>query len=194
MKENNLTSDSECLGFLYGHICHYCMDDEIHPLVRRIDKICRDNTNNKKSNHTLIEMYYDNYLSIEKNNLRLDKYDNKSILSAKNNKKISRLIDYVYNKTYECKHVSRYYKFNVWLYRKIKYLYRIFSFKFLKKVVGMNKFLEINKNIDLLNNGHNTKYKMSDSRELSDSLDEVYNSSVDRAVKYIKKIDKYLRS
>ena len=150
MKENNLVNDGECLGFLYGQICHFVMDDEVHPLVRKMDRVCRENTHKQKSYHTHLEMYYDNYLSNKKCEVRLDKYDNIAILKAKTNKKISKLIDYVYNKTYGCKHVSRYYKFNVWLYRKIKYLYKIFGFKFLKSIVGMNKFLKKNSNVDFI--------------------------------------------
>ena len=59
MKENNLVNDKECLGFLYGHICHLVADTIIHPLVRKMDRVCRENTNKKKSYHTLVEMYYD---------------------------------------------------------------------------------------------------------------------------------------
>ena len=33
LTKNNLTKDSECLGVLYGHVCHYIMDKTIHPLV-----------------------------------------------------------------------------------------------------------------------------------------------------------------
>ena len=138
-------------------------------------------------------MYYDNYLSLNKYDVRVDKYDNKKVLNAKTNKKISALIDSAYYKTYECKHVSRYYKFNLWLYRKIKYLYKVFSFKFLKRIVGMNKFLKDNSNIDLVNSCHDNSYKMSDGKEVYYSLEEVYNKSVKEAVNYIKKIDKYLR-
>ena len=41
IKNNNLTNDGECLGFLYGHICHYIMDSVVHPLIRKIDKTCK---------------------------------------------------------------------------------------------------------------------------------------------------------
>ena len=191
MKENNLINDGECLGFLYGHICHYVMDDEIHPLIRKVDKTCTKNISKIKSNHTLIELYYDNYLSKKKNNTRLDKY-NYRVINAKTNKKISKMIDYVYDKTYNTKNVSRYYKFNLWLYRKIKYLYFIPGFNLMKKIVGMNKFLINNKSIDLLNNNNEIEYKMSNGKVLNNNLDSVYDSSVSRAVSYIKKVNEYL--
>ena len=73
MKENNLTKDPECLGVLYGHICHLMMDSTIHPLIWYVDEKCAKN----KRNHTMIEMYYDNYLSLKHYDLRLDHHKNK---------------------------------------------------------------------------------------------------------------------
>lgn len=189
MKENDLVNDSECLGFLYGHICHYVMDDTIHPLIRKVDKTCAKN----KNNHTMIELYYDYYLSKIKNNVRLDKYDNRNILSAKTNKKISKLIDSVYLKTYECDNVSKYYKFNIWLYRKIKYLYKICSFNFLKNISGMKKFLFTNSDINLLNNDNKITYKDYLKKDSNSNLDTVYDDSVNRAIQYINKINDYLK-
>jgi len=40
IKNNNLINDEKVMGVLYGHICHYVMDDTIHPLVRKIDRAC----------------------------------------------------------------------------------------------------------------------------------------------------------
>ncbi len=192
MKDNNLVNDSECLGFLYGHICHYIMDSEIHPLIRKIDKCCVKNKSKLKSNHTMIELYYDSYLSNKKRNVRIDKYNYK-IINAKTNKKICKLIDYVYNKTYNCLHVSRYYKYNLWLYRKIKYLYFIPGFYLMRNISGISKFLTKNKDIDLFNNDHKIEYKMSDGKLVKSDFDTVYNSSVKRAVSYIKKVNEYLK-
>ena len=189
MIRNNLIDDSECLGVLYGHICHYIMDDEIHPLVRKIDRTCKKG----KKNHTMIELYYDNYLSYNKYEVKLNKYDNKKIFKGKMNRKVSKMINYVYYETYNCKNVAFYYKFNIWLYKKIKYLYKLFSFNILKSVSGMNKFLSDNEDIDLFNDNRSVSYKMSDGRELKSNLDSLYKSSVNRAVNYIKKINLYIK-
>lgn len=189
MINNNLVEDSECLGVLYGHICHYVMDNEIHPLIRKIDRSCVKS----KNNHTMIELYYDNYLASKKYNVKLNKYDNKRIFKGKMNSKISRMINCVYYETYNNKNVAFYYKFNIWLYKKIKYLYKIFSFNLLKRVSGINKFLKNNKNIDLLNDNRNICYKLSDGKECSDNLDSVYKTSVNKAVNYINKVNLYMK-
>ena len=189
MIENNLTNDSECLGVLYGHICHFVMDSQMHPLVRKVDRECVKS----KNNHTMLELYYDNYLSLKKYKVKLNKYDNKKIFKGKMNRKVSRMINYVYFETYNCKNVSFYYKFNIWLYKKIKYLYSIFSFNFLKKVFGMNKFLNNNRDVDLLNNKKKYSYKLRDGKESNGNIDFVYKNSVNKAINYINKVNLYMK-
>ena len=73
MKENHLEKDSECLGVLYGHICHFIMDTTIHPLIWYVDAKCKKN----KKNHTMIELYYDNYLSNKHYNKKINKHNKK---------------------------------------------------------------------------------------------------------------------
>ncbi len=188
MKDNNLTHDSECLGVLYGHICHLMMDQTIHPLIWYVDAACKKN----KNNHTMIEMYYDDYLSKKHLNKRLDNYKNKELFSGKMNKKVSSLLNYTYNKTYHCNHLSIYYKFNLWLYRRIKVLYTLVPFNLLKRVVGISKFLIENKNIDLINESHKIEYKDLNKKTMSKDLDYLYDLSVDKAVEYISKVNDYL--
>ena len=188
MKENNLAYDGECLGVLYGHICHVIMDTTIHPLIRKVDRTCKKN----KSNHTLIELYYDNYLSIKHYNLKINKHNNKELFKGKNNKKISKLLNYTYKKTYNCDNLSRYYKFNIWLYKKIRFLYLLVPFKLLKKFSGMNIFLEDNKMIDLINEDNSIEYRDTENRVSNKDLNELYDLSVTKAINYIKKINDYL--
>lgn len=179
MKDNNLTHDGECLGVLYGHICHFIMDTTIHPLIWKVTKVCEKN----KKNHTFIEMYYDYYLLKKHHNLRTNKYKNSEMLKGKINKKVKDLLNETYKKTYKCDNLSRYYKFNLWLYRKIRILYVLFPFNFLKKVVGMSSFLKKNKDIDLLNENKNIEYK---------DLNELYDISVNKAIEYISEVNEYL--
>jgi len=164
IKQNNLTNDGEVLGVLYGHICHYVMDKIMHPLVYKIDKSCVKD----RKNHTLIEGYIDNYLVNYKYHYMVDKYDNNEIFKGKVNKKITKMLDKVYLDVYDTKKISLYYKFNLWLYKKIKYLYKILEINLLKKASGYNKFRSNNKDIDL-----------------DTGIIKVYNDSVNEAIEYI---------
>ena len=184
MTMNNLINDGECLGLLYGHICHLVMDDVMHPLIRKVDSLCVKN----KHNHSLIEGYMDSYLVRYKYKETIDKYDNKLVFKNINNK----IIDYVYDRTYNCKHVSRYYRFNIFLYKKIRYLYKIFGINLLKKLSGFNKFINVNKNIDIFNRDNKIFYNNYLGYNENSSVIDLYNESVLLACEYIKNINKYL--
>jgi len=164
IKENNLTNDGEVLGVLYGHICHYMMDKIMHPLVYKLDKLCVKD----RKNHTLIEGYIDNYLVNYKYNFMVDKYNNREIFRGKVNKKISKMLDSVYLDVYNTKRISLYYKFNLWLYKKIEYLYKVLGIGLLKTISGYNKFRDNNKDVDL-----------------SMDVIKVYDNSIDETIEYI---------
>ncbi len=188
IKDNNLLDDKEVMGVLYGHICHYIMDSIIHPLVRKMDKECLNN----KKNHTLIEEYYDTYLVKIKYGVSKQKYAKERLLNAKMKKKISEMIDYVYMETYNTNKVSKYYKFNLFLYRLLKMIYRLFGNSIVDIILGVNRFIKDNNNIDLFNDNNTVKYKDYLGNRCDDSLIILYNESVLEACEYIKNVDRYL--
>lgn len=190
IKINKLDNDDKIMGVLYGHISHYIMDMVMHPLIRKIDKKC---INVGVNSHTLIEGYIDSYLVKNKYNVDITKYDNKCLFKGKMNKDISKMINYVYDKTYGCKNVSRYYKFNLFLYSKIKFLYKIFRIKILKKMFKFDKFMDCNKDIDLVNNDRLINYKNYLNKECNYAVEELYKESIDMTILYIDKVNEYLK-
>ena len=174
IKENNLVNDKEIIGVLYGHICHVILDETIHPLVRTVNRSCVRH----KKNHMLIEGHYDYYLANKKLNIKINKLDNKRLFSGKVNKKISDLLDTVYEETYNVKHVSLNYCLNLYIYRRVKLLYKLFGIRLLKILSGYNKFIKRNKDIDFK----------------EDELNELYDKSVLEATIYINKISKLLQN
>ena len=188
IKDNNLINDKDIMGVLYGHICHYIMDNVIHPLVRAIDKKCINN----KNNHSSIEECYDNYLVEGRYKIKKNDYLKKGILKVKNNKKITKMLNYVYKEVYDTNNVSRYYKFYLFLYRLLSRVYIIFSEKIIEKIIGVNRFLRNNKEIDLYNDNNKIKYKDCLNDDCYEDLMSLYNDSVDIAYEYINNINKYL--
>ena len=186
-KDNNLNKDPEIIGLIYGHICHYALDDMAHPLVRKLAKKAKG-----KRSHYHVEDNFDKYLVSKKYHTDVNKYDNKVLFKGKVTKKIKNILDYAYEKNYNEKHLSRYYKFNIFLYKKIKYLYIIPGIKLYRKITGFTKFLKLNKSIDLLNNNHETTFKI-DGKERNDSLKDLYDKSIEKALKDIEKINKKLK-
>ena len=104
------------------------------------------------------------------------------------------MINTVYLETYDTRNMSLYYRFNIFLYKKVKYLYKIFSLKSLMKLSGFNSFKKDNVNIDLLNNNGSIEYKDYNNKTSCDSLDELYNKSIDVALKRIDDINKYMNN
>lgn len=170
IKENNLIN-SDMLGILYGHICHYVMDDIIHPLVRSI----AGNSSRRKHNHTLIEVYYDNYLVKKRYHITKEQYLKRGILNTKSNKTINALINNVYNEVYYTNNVYKYYQFNLWLYRQLRNIYIVFGERLTNKLMRLNRFLKTNK-------------------MANQAFDDVYELSVVLAIEYIKNINNYLKS
>ena len=185
IKDNKLENNKELVGVLYGHILHYVMDDTIHPLIRKVDKTCFKN----KKNHSLIEEYYDSYLTKKIFKINKKEYLKRKILNIKVNKEISKMIDYTYDMTYHTCNVSKYYRFNLLLYKILRRIYLLFNINFIERISGLKRFLIVNKDIDLYNNNHIIKYNGYLKKECDSSLDELYNESIDRAIKYINKIN-----
>jgi len=178
MKENNLDKDKNYLGVLYGHICHYYMDRICHPLIRKVDKI---SINVGIKSHTLIEGYIDSYLVKDKYNLDIGKFKTKYIFKG-NILKIYKMIDYVYMKTYDVKYVSFSYFLSIFLYSKIRLLFKLFGKKILRKLSRFDKYMEVNKDIDIVNNKKNIQYKDYLGNICNDSFLELYNQSIDVAI------------
>ena len=188
IKKNNLVNDKEIMGVLYGHICHYVMDDIVHPLVRKMAKVCIKD----KNNHTLIEEYYDSYLVNLRYGVIKREYFKNNKLDGRVNRKINKMLDNVYLTVYNTGRVGRYYKFNLILYRLLRYGYLIVNKRLMNKIIGIDKFLDNNKDIDLYNNNYLINYRDYLGYSCHDSLIDLYNVSIDVSVEYINSINKYL--
>jgi hypothetical protein len=173
IKEHNLIGNKEIISVLYAHICHYMMDTTIHPLIRKITRLCPYS----KRDHARLEAYLDEYLLSQK------KY--KITLTAKMTKEIKDMLNYVYDKTYHVKNISNYYKFNL-------FLYRIYNNLKLYKLINTKKI--INNDIDILNTNKTITYNGYDNNKTNDDFISLYKLSIDRTLKYIKEIDKYLKN
>ena len=88
--------------------------------------------------------------------------------------------------TYHTKNVSKYYKFNLTLYRLLRRVYLLFNNKLIEKISGLNRFLNNNKNIDLLNDKSDIKYKDYQKKDCNDSLIKLYDKCIDRTINYIR--------
>jgi len=184
IKDNDLSDDSRYMGFLYGHICHYYMDMVCHPLIRKIDKI---SVRTKIRSHTLIEGYIDSYLSKNKYDRDISKINNRDMFKG-SVIRLSKMIDYVYNKTYCIKYVSISYYFTKIMYSKIRWLFMIFGKKILRVISGFNRYISINKDIDIVNSDRNIYYKDYLGNLVNYSFMELYDMSIELSIDRINNL------
>ena len=182
IKENNLVHDGNYLGVMYGHICHYYMDVVCHPLIRKVDKI---SVNVGRKSHTLIESYIDSYLVNEMYDKDIGKFNTKYIFRG-NLRKVYKMIDYVYNKTYGVKYVSFSYYLSIFLYSKIRLLFKLFGKKMLRKLSCFDKYMDKNKDLDILNNKKIIEYNDYLGNKCNNNFKELYDESIKLSICRIK--------
>lgn len=178
IKDNDLVNNKEYIGTLYGHICHYYMDSVCHPLIRKVDKISID-VGRKK--HTLIEAYIDNYLVNNRYNRDISKFNTRFAFKGKIIK-VYKMIDYVYMKTYGVKSVSFSYFITKILYSNIRLLFRLFGKKLLIRLSCFDKYMDTNKELDILNKHKKIEYINYLGDRCNDSFMELYKESIELAI------------
>lgn len=184
IKDNDLSSDGRYMGFLYGHICHYYMDMVCHSLIRKIDKI---SIRTRMKSHTLIEGYIDSYLVEYKYNSDIRNVNTKDMFKG-SVIKLSKMIDYVYNNTYGIKYLSVSYYITKIMYSNIKWLFIIFGKRLLRKISSFDKYISINKDIDIVNSNKSVYYKDYLGNEINDSFIDLYNKSIELSIDRINSL------
>ena len=146
IKDNNLQENYEIMSFLYGFICHYALDSTVHPYVtykcglfKKEDK----NTYKYNSKHSDLESYIDAYMINKNEKIKPNKFKiHKFCFNTKVSKELSKLIDDVFLKTYNYKHMSIYVKEGIFNMKTSYRLLRYDPFSIKKKMyLNIDKIL-----------------------------------------------------
>jgi hypothetical protein len=213
IKDNKLYDNKEILSYLYGYICHYTLDKNIHPYVTYTGgKYDKKNKATKKyrCKHSDIETYIDVYM-INKNEKEPKKFKAYlySCTTNKFSKELNQLIDYTFKKTYNNDNISKSYYKGI---KHMKVLYRLLRddrFKLKKNIYNFidkitpkyaYKFSPISfaykENKDFyLNLDHRTwNHPMDKNEKYSDSVLDIYNKSVKEACLIINNVHDYFNN
>ena len=155
-----------------------------HPLIRKVDKI---SIRTRMKSHTLIEGYIDSYLCKNKYERDVSKINTRDMFKG-SVIRLSKIIDYVYSKTYGIKYLSISYYFTKIMYCNVRWLFLVFGKSLLRKISGFDRYISINKDIDILNNDENICYKDYLGNLVNDSFMELYDKSVDLTVERINSL------
>lgn len=129
IKDNKLEKNYEIISFLYGYICHYCLDLTVHPYITYkcgIFKKGKKETYKYNSKHSDMESYIDAYMIKKRENIEPNKFKvYKFCFNTRVSNELSKMIDYVYKKTYNFDHISLYIKQGIF---NMKILYKILRY------------------------------------------------------------------
>lgn len=212
IKDNNLQNNKEIISFLYGFICHYSLDLTVHPYVtyktgifKRKDK----ETYKYNSKHSDLESYIDCYMINKYENIEPYKFKiYKFCFNTKVSKDLSKLLDYVFYKTYGFKHMSLYVKEGIFnmkhLYKLLRYdphgikkkIYKfidIFLPKSIKKLYPISYYYKLDNDIYYLNL-HNKQWCHPRVKEevYNYSFIDLYNNSLNMALDIINNVNNIL--
>lgn len=212
IKENNLQNNYEIMSYLYGYIAHYCLDSTVHPYVTYktgVFKRKKKETYKYNSKHSDLESYIDAYFINKREKIIPNKFKIYNFcFNTKVSKELSKLIDYVFLKTYNFKKMSLYVKEGI---INMKVSYRILRYdpykikkntyktidkiipKSIKKLYPISYAYELNNNTYYLNLDHKTwnhpRYK---DEKYNYSFIDLYNNALDMALDIIKKVNEIL--
>lgn len=213
IRKHNLKGNPEVMSFLYGFICHYSLDLNIHPYV--IYKSGHFYKNDKKyhkykGNHSEMESYIDAYL-IEKNEkIKANTLDVGKFCFDYNNlsDELVELLNAVSFDTYNIKKIGNKYKKGL---IRMKILYSLLRYDKKGRKKKLYNFLDnhfpnrnmkyspisldykLNKNIFYLNTSHRKWCHPMDKKEIYKySFDDIYKNSIRQAISLINVVNEVI--
>lgn len=212
IKEMNLENNSEALAYLYGSITHYVLDSTCHPFIFYKTGACNSDdrsTFKYRGEHTRIEkdldaIYYKKKYKKEYNKCNITK---DIIGKFKFSNELNKLIDKTYEQTYKEKNISKYYFKSIKHAKLINFiivndyfgikrgLYFILE-KLFNKRLGCNTAYSthiLKPNLSYLNLEHKEwNHPCNKEIKYTSSFEDLYQESLDKALKIIKALNKYL--
>ena len=197
IKDNNLQENEDIMALLYGHMAHYFLDINIHPIVYYIESESKNV--GIIPNHFLVEGFYDSVLakkimSCDLSEIKHDFFDTINL----EKKEIVELLNNVYGKIYYDYHITDEYKKTLYLFTLLEKSIKsgMFSKRFLIKISKFKEFMFKNKLTydELLNNVNGIYTNPVTGEKHNESLIQLYNKSIDMCIEAIKDVNNYLYS
>jgi len=197
IKENTLIENSNVIALLYGHIAHYFLDINTHPLIYYIECGCKQV--GTISNHNLVEGYINSYLTNKKLGKNImdikPKYFNQIDLT---NKEASKLLNTIYGKIYGANNISNTYKKVITLFSILENILKsgIITYDNLIEISQFNTFLERNNltTTEITNEYNDTYTNPVTGEKHKESFMELYDRSIEMSLYAIEAVNKCLYS
>jgi len=213
VKANDYVYNSNIMALLYGFISHYILDSTIHPYVYYKTGAFKshDKTTYKyNSGHHIMEAYIDNYLVKKREKIKPYKYKCYKLFDGikEFNKETNEVLDVVFKEIYNYDNFSKDYiqslKDMRFVFRYVKYDPHGSHEKILcvidllkPKSVLKHRFMSYHyspKNSEHYLNENKKKWNYAANDKLIKNLsfEELYKEALNKYIKVIKEINKYL--
>jgi len=187
IKEKKLINDQNVLGILFGHISHYFLDTNMHPLIYYNAEGCQNV--GILSSHTLIEGFLD--VSFRSNKGTIGKRYLKDIKI--NEDKYNEIVSYAYDHVYQEKRIISSIKKSLIGLSSLELLVNIIPEEYLIRISRFKDFLEINElsKEEILNNCHSQWRNPVTGDKSIKTCEELYWDAFNQAIEAMKVIDNY---
>lgn len=197
IKEHKLTENISIISLLYGHIAHYFLDVNTHPLIYYID--AGSQKTGLISNHNLIEGYINSYLT--------KKILNKDIMDITpeyfdqidlKKPEVVTLLNHTYGSVYNDYQIIKSYKLVMSLFKLIETTIKKHKIP-KEKLIKFSKFKTFlhknNLTLGEMTNEDNAIYTNPVTGEKhNEKLIDLYYKAIDMTIEAIKKVNKCLYS
>lgn len=190
IKDNRLEHDAKALGVLFGHISHYFLDTNIHPLVYYNSEGCE--AVGLISPHTFIEGLLDQELRQEKK-VGFKRYL-KNIRT--NEQQYNEIISYTYDKVYHEKKILSSIKKSLIMLAGLEKFTNNTPKEILVRFSGFKEFLDINKlsKEEILNNCHGIWQNPVTGVKCNKSMRELYHDALSQTMDAMRVISNYFNN
>lgn len=195
IKDNNLIENNHIMTLLYGHIAHYFLDINTHPLIYYIECGCQKV--GSISNHNLVEGYINSYLANKKlgKNIMEIKPEYFNQIDFKN-KETSILLNTIYEKMYGDPRIINTYQMVINLFSMLENILKsgMFTYDNLIQISQFNVFLERNNltTNEITNESNDTYTNPVTGEKHNESFIELYDKSIEMSLDAIEKVNKCL--
>lgn len=214
IKENRLENNPELISYLYGNICHYALDLNIHPYITYkagfYDKKRKKETKKYNGKHSEVEYYLGAYLidkreHVKPNKLNLYKF---CLRGNKVSTNLTDMLDSVFYDTYNIKNCGIIYKRSLnrmkrayvlfrndkrGIKKKIYNLHDKLTFKTSERLASKSYVVKLNKNYYYLNLDNRTwnhpRYK---TEKHTESALDLYDKAIKLSLSLINAVNNVL--
>lgn len=197
VKEEKHIETSDVIAMLYGHICHYFLDTNLHPYIYYIEKGTQKVPGQFLSSHMLVEGYLSNYFMKERANESVTTVKANRFFTNQIGNTCEEILNAVYQKTYQLENITRNYRAILTLLLLGETVIKntpLGNQKLCETVVSFQRFLKANElTLEEINNEEHELWKdpVSGFYRTANPMD-LYEKSIQDAIQGIAEVNKYL--